>query len=74
MSRVVDDATHPIEFGQHGWRAVGETLRIAGGQFDVTAEDRERRAQLVAGIVEKTTLVLRTGLETVEHLVEALDQ
>ena len=48
-------------------RSSGSSLR----QLEVAADDRERVAQLVAGVVDELALAAHHGLEPVEHRVEA---
>ena len=48
-------------------------LRVVAQQLEVAADDRDRRAQLVAGVVEEGALV-RRRLKAVEHRVERARQ
>ena len=44
------------------------------GQLELGAEDRQRRAQLVAGVGDEGALVLQRVAEPVEHLVQRLPE
>ena len=47
---------------------LGDLVRVVGvEQLEVAAQDRERRLQLVAGVVEELPLVGEAGVEPLEH-------
>ena len=68
---VVDDASHAVELVEHDG-ARGLIARLH--QLQVSARDRQRCAQLVAGVVDECSLRGEARCEPVEHVVERAGQ
>ncbi len=68
---VVDQHVHPVELVDRELARGFDLVRVARvEQLEVAANDRDRRAQLVADVVEQPTLTVERPLEPVEHRVE----
>ena len=67
---VVDEATHAIQLVHDERDGLPTLVRVVPQQLEVTADDRDRRAQLVAGIADERPLAAERGLQAVEHVVE----
>ena len=73
--QLVDEPCHAVELVDD---QVARALTLIGRAFveqlKVAAHDRQRRAQLVANVVEEVALIGERGLQAVEHLVERARQ
>ena len=68
--QVVDHAGHPLELVRDELHRPPPVFRIVAHELEVAADHRDRRAQLVAGVVDEPALRREGGLEPLEHLVE----
>ena len=68
--QVVDEAAHPVQLvGDEGDR-LAPLLGVLAQQLEMAADDRDRRAQLVARVGDEVALAGERGLQPVEHGVE----
>jgi signal transduction histidine kinase len=70
QQQVVHEPAHAVELVGHELDRLGALLGIVFEQLEVPAHDRDRRAQLVAGVADELLLARERILEPVEHLVE----
>jgi hypothetical protein len=72
---VVDQSCHPVDLVEHqvpGGLGVADVVGVQ--QLEVATHDRDRRTQLVAGVVEEPALLHEGVLQPVEHRVEGVAQ
>ena len=71
--QVLGQLGEPIDLlgrrAERGSQLLGRAL-LADGELELSAEDRERPPELVAGVGDEDPLPLERGLDPVEHLVE----
>ena len=71
QDQVADQAGHPVDLVEQQLLGLGHLRGRAGvEELEVAAHHRERRAQLVAGVVEELPLADERLLEPVEHAVD----
>jgi hypothetical protein len=71
---VVDNAAHPVQLVGDQGGGVAAVRRVVAHQLQVAADDRDRGAQLVAGVVQEPPLGGEGRLQPVEHVVEGAGQ
>ena len=62
QQQVVDEARHPVELVGHERDGLLALARVVAEQLEVAADDRDRRAQLVAGVDDERALARERGL------------
>ncbi len=70
---VIDEPRHPVDLVHHqvaGGLGVGALLGVE--QLQMPADDRDRGAQLVSGVVEEAALLREGVLQPVKHRVECV--
>ena len=65
---------HLLHHGVERDRLLGAVRDAHPRELDLAAQDRERRPQLVARVVEEAALVRDRGFDARQHLVEPLGE
>ena len=68
--QVVDDARHPVDLVEDQRHCLAVLVGVVAEQLEVPADDRQRCAQLVTGVIDEPALRCERGLHPVEHRVE----
>jgi hypothetical protein len=71
---VVHDPAHPLQLIGDQGGGVAPVGRVVAHQLQVPADDRDRRAELVAGVVQEPPLSGEGRLQPVQHVVEGPGQ
>src|SRR5918999_1580267 len=69
--QIVDHPPHPVELAHDQFDGPTSISWIIPQELEVSATDRERIAQFMAGVLDEGALVSKDRLETIEHRVEA---
>ena len=70
QQQIVDDSRHPVQLVDDEGKRLVSLPRIVLEQLEMPADDRQRRSQLVTGVVDELALRRECSFQPLEHLVE----